>query len=179
MPNKLLPLHFGSDGSWAEIVTEGPVNLNKHYWRPAFTVQIGQGNETPEDNWTTIGLINDLSAANLEFTVTPLVNVPLGLLKTKGGFYPVYDRLDEAQASVIYACFRHMQKILFRNVGSTSNYNPITRFVTVQIMTLGMAAILRALEHMFNIKGFNMDKAKTHSLDYAKTKKLAAAALVH
>lgn len=180
MPNKTLPLHFGSDGSWGEIVTEGLVNLNKHYWRPAFTVQIGQEEETPEDNWTTVGLINDLSSANLEFTVTPLVNVPLGLLKTKGGFYPVYDRLDEAQASVIYACFRHMQKILFRNVGSTTRgYNPITRFLTVHIMTLGMTAILRALEHMFNLKGFNMDKAKTYSLDYARTKSLAAAPLVH
>jgi hypothetical protein len=180
MPNKTLPLHFGSDGSWSEIVTEGLVNLNKHYWRPAFTVQIGQEEETPEDNWTTVGLINDLSAADLEFTVTPLVNVPLGLLKTKGGFYPVYDTLDEAQASVIYACFRHMQKMLFRNVGSTTRgYSPITRFLTVHIMTLGMTAILRALEHMFNLKGFNMDKAKTYSLGSARTKSLAAAPLVH
>ena len=179
MPNKTLPLRLGPDGRWSEIVTEGLVNLNRYYWRPAFTVQIGQGDERPEDNWMTVGLINDLSKANLEFTVTPLVNVPLGLLKTKGGFYPVYDRLDEAQASVIYACFRHMQKVLFRNVGSTtSNYNPITRFVTVQIMTLGMTAILRALEHMFKVKGFNMDRAKTLSLGLTKTKKLAAAALI-
>jgi radical SAM superfamily enzyme YgiQ (UPF0313 family) len=89
MPNKTLPLHIGADGTWAEIVTEGVVNLNRNYWRPAFTVQIGQEEETPEDNWMTVGLINDMSNANLEFTVTPLINVPLGLLKTRGGFYPV------------------------------------------------------------------------------------------
>jgi radical SAM superfamily enzyme YgiQ (UPF0313 family) len=180
MPNKTLPLHFDSDGSWSQIVTEGLVNLNRHYWRPALTVQIGQADETPEDNWMTVGLINDLSAANLEFTVTPLVNVPLGLLKTRGGFYPVYDRLDEAQASVIYACFRHMQKILFRNIRSTTkNYNPVTRFLMVQIMTLGMAGILRGLEHMFKVKGFRMDKAKIYSLDEHRTKRLASPALVH
>lgn len=180
MPNKTLPLHFGSDGSWGEIVTEGLANLNKNYWRPAFTVQIGQADETPDDNWMTVGLINDLSEANFEFTVTPLVNVPLGLLKTKGGFYPVYDRLDEAQAAVIYACFRHMRKILFRNIGSTTRtYNPLTRFATVQLMTLGMTTILRALEHMFNLKGFSMKKAKSYSLQEARTKRLAAPALIH
>lgn len=163
MPNKTLPLRIGPDGAWSEIVTEGVLNLNRYYWRPAFTVQIGQEGETPEDNWMTVGLINDMSNAGLEFTATALVNVPLGLLKTRG-FYPVYDRLDEAQASVIYACFRHMQKMVFRNVASATHGNPFTRIAMMGIMTWGMAAILRALEHMFKLKGFRMDKAKTYSL---------------
>ena len=164
MPNKTLPLHIGPDGTWSEIVIEGVMNLNKYYWRPAFTVQIGQEGETPEDNWMTVGLVNDMSNAGLEFTATPLVNVPLGLLKTRGGFYPVYDRLDEAQASVIYACFRHMQKMVFRNVASAAHGNAFTRIAIMGIMTWGMAAILRGLEHMFNLKGFRMDKAKTYTL---------------
>ncbi len=84
MPKKTLPLHIGLDV--AEIVTEGVVNLNRNYWRPAFAVQIGQEEETPEGNWMPVWLINDMSNANLEFTVTSLVNVPLGLLKTGGGF---------------------------------------------------------------------------------------------
>jgi radical SAM superfamily enzyme YgiQ (UPF0313 family) len=164
MPNKAVPLHVGSDGTWAEIVTQGVVNLNRNYWRPACTVQIGQEGETPEDNWMTVGLINDMSDANLEFTVTPLVNVPLGLLKSRGGFYPVYDQLDEAQASVIYACFRHLRKMVFRNVASLTNGNPVIRFVMTQVMTGGMAAILAALEHVFKVKGFNMDRAKKQTL---------------
>ena len=146
---------------------------------PMRVTLITEAVEAPR-NWTTVGLVNDLSAANLEFIVTPLVNVPLGLLKTKGGFYPGYNRLDEAQASVIYACFRRMQKILLRNVDSTTrHYSAITRFLTVHIKTLGMTAILGALEHMFNLKGFKMDKAKTCSLDSARMKRLAPAPLVH
>jgi len=164
MPNKTLPLRVGADGTWGEIVTEGVMNLNRCYWRPAFTVQIEQEYETPEDNWMTVGLINDMSDAGLEFTVTPLVNVPLGLLKTRGGFYPVYDRLDEAQASVIYACFRHMQKMVFRNVGSASRGNPLTRIAIMETMTGGITAIMKALEHMFKLKGFGKDKAKTYTL---------------
>ncbi len=164
MPNKTLPLRIGADGTWAEIVTEGVVNLNKNHWRPAFTVQIGQEEETPEDNWMTVGLVNDMSDANLEFTVTPLVNVPLGLLKSRGGFYPVYNQLDEAQASVIYACFRHLRKMVFRNVASVASGNPMIRFVMTYVMIGGMTAILAALEHMFKMKGFSMERAKKHTL---------------
>jgi radical SAM superfamily enzyme YgiQ (UPF0313 family) len=172
MPNKTLPLRVGPDGSWAEIVTEGVVNLNRNYWRPAFTVQIGQEEETPEDNWITVGLINDLSNANLEFTVTPLVNVPLGLLKSRGGFYPVYDQLDEAQASVIYACFRHLRKMVFRNAASIASGDPVARFVVTQVMTGGISAILAALEHMFKMKGFSMGRAKKQTLGERRIEKM-------
>jgi radical SAM superfamily enzyme YgiQ (UPF0313 family) len=179
MPNKALPLHIGADGTWAEIITEGVVNLNRNYWRPAFTVQIGQEQETPEDSWMTVGLINDMSKANLEFTVTPLVNVPLGLLKTRGGFYPVYDQIDEAQASVIFACFRHLQKIAFRNVASTTQGNPLTRFAITHIMTGGITAILTALKHMFKAKGFSMERAKKQSLGERRVEMVLAHATPH
>ena len=179
MPNKALPLHIGADGTWAEIITEGVVNLNRNYWRPAFTVQIGQEHETPQDSWMTVGLINDMSKANLEFTVTPLVNVPLGLLKTRGGFYPVYDQIDEAQASVIFASFRHLQKIAFRNVASTTQGNPLTRFAITHIMTGGITAILTALKHMFKAKGFSMERAKKQSLGERRVEKVLAHATPH
>ena len=164
IPNKILPLRIGSDGSWSEIVTEGLVNLNRNYWRPAFTVQIGQEAESSEDNWDTVGLINDLSNAGLEFTLTPLLNVPLGLLKTRREFYPVYDRLDEAQASVIYACFRHLQRMVHRNAGSVARGSAVTRLALTQIMTRGATVVLNALERMFRKKGFKMEKAKRYSL---------------
>ncbi len=179
MPNKTLPLRIGADGTWAEIVTEGVVNLNRNYWRPAFTVQIGQEHETPDDNWMTVGLINDMSKANLEFTVTPLVNVPLGLLKTRGGFYPVYDQLDEAQASVIFVCFRHLQRIAFRNVASTTKGNPLTRFAVTHIITGGITAILAALGHVFKTKGFSMERAKKQSLGERRVQKVLAHAIAH
>jgi radical SAM superfamily enzyme YgiQ (UPF0313 family) len=172
MPNKTLPLHVGADGTWAEIVTKGIVNLNRNYWRPAFTVQIGQEDETPEDNWMTVGLVNDLSNASLEFTAVPLVNVPLGLLKSRGGFYPVYDQLDEAQASVIYACFRHLRKMVFRNAASLASGNAVTRIVLTQVMTVGIAAVQAALQHMFKLKGFSMDRAKKQTLGERRIEKM-------
>src|SRR5208337_1224873 len=50
MPNKTLPLRIGPHGEWQEIVLKGLVNLNRAYWRPAFTIQVGQTDETPEDS---------------------------------------------------------------------------------------------------------------------------------
>jgi radical SAM superfamily enzyme YgiQ (UPF0313 family) len=78
MPNKALPLKIGSDGSW-----QGTYVMNKYYWRPAFTVQVGQAAETPEDNWETVALINRMSNSEVdegrpfEFTITPMQNVPV------------------------------------------------------------------------------------------------------
>ena len=89
MPAKTLPLSIGKDGSWQEIVWHGVHSMNRAYWRPAFTVQVGQMDETDEDNWDTVALINRLSNSlcdgkPFEFTVTPLLNVPLGRIKAKG-----------------------------------------------------------------------------------------------
>jgi hypothetical protein len=103
----------------------------------------------------------------------------LGLLKSRGGFYPVYDQLDEAQASVIYACFRHLQKMVFRNVASVTSGNSVIRFVITQVMTGGTTAILAALEHMFNLKGFNMDRAKSHKLGEPQVEKVLKHAIAH
>ncbi|MEM0074623.1 MAG: radical SAM protein, partial [Candidatus Micrarchaeaceae archaeon] len=60
MPNKTLPLRIGPDGTWKEIVWKGTRNYNKYWWRPAFTVQVGQAEETDDDNWDTVALINQL-----------------------------------------------------------------------------------------------------------------------
>jgi radical SAM superfamily enzyme YgiQ (UPF0313 family) len=176
MPIKTLPLHVGPDGSWAEIVTEGVMNLNENYWRPAFTVQIGQEGETAEDNWMTVGLINDLSRAEFEFTITPVVNVPLGLLKTRGKFYPILDSLDEAQASVIYACFRHMQKEAFKHTASTTKLPPLVRAAMAQVVMGGFAGVTGMVEWMFRRKGFSMEKAKKHSLGEKQVESLTVPA---
>ncbi len=88
MPNKTLPLKIGPDGSWQDIVWMGTFQLNRHYWRPAFTVQVGQEGETPEDNWETVALVNRMSRSEVdgrpfEFTITPMQNVPLGHIRSK------------------------------------------------------------------------------------------------
>ena len=50
-------------------------------------MQVGQKGETDEDNWDTVALINRLSNSYVdgrpfEFTVTPMLNVPLGRIKS-------------------------------------------------------------------------------------------------
>ena len=72
-----------------DIVWQGTYVMNKYYWRPAFTVQVGQDGETDEDNWDTVALINSMSNSTLddgrpfEFTITPMQNVPLVLLSAR------------------------------------------------------------------------------------------------
>ena len=88
MPNKTLPLKIGPDGTWPDIVWQGTYVMNKYYWRPAFTVQVGQDSETDEDNWDTVALINRMSNSEVdgkpfEFTMIPMQNVPLGLIKNR------------------------------------------------------------------------------------------------
>ena len=61
MPNKTLPLKIGPDGNWQEIVWKGVEVETRNYWRPAFTLQVGQQDETDEDNWDSIAMINRLS----------------------------------------------------------------------------------------------------------------------
>ncbi|MGI0086049.1 MAG: B12-binding domain-containing radical SAM protein, partial [Nitrososphaerales archaeon] len=105
MPNKTLPLKIGADGSWQDIVWEGTFVMNKYYWRPAFTVQVGQDGESAEDNWETVALINQMSDSEVdgkpfEFTITPMQNVPLGLIKSRD-FASI--TLDESQLAVYYA----------------------------------------------------------------------------
>jgi len=166
MPLKTMPLKIGADGTFAEIIAEGTANLNKYYWRPAFTLQIGQAEETPEDNWSTVGLINDMSEAGLEFTATVLYNVPLGLLKSRRTFsYDIYDKFDEAQMAVVYASFRHLLKMTQRRAYSLAKGNVMSSIAVGAVLHGGAALVLRVLERMFVKKGLDPEKVKRYTLN--------------
>lgn len=167
MPNKTLPLKIGPDGSWKEIVSQGVRAMNLAYWRPAFTVQVGQTDETPEDNWETVALINGLSAMAVdgrpsEFTVTPLQNVPLGRIKSKN---LSHDMLDESQLAVYYACYRHLAKVVRRDAVRDSKGNPGSRAAMFAILNLGSWALLHMVERICVKHGVDIDKAKTYGLN--------------
>lgn len=171
MPNKTLPLKVGPDGSWADIVWRGTYVMNKYYWRPAFTVQVGQAGETPEDNWETVALINRMSGSvldngtPLEFTVTPMQNVPLGLLKNRD-FSSV--RLDESQLAVYYASYRHLAKIALRDAHrSSSDPNLASRYVTGGMIALGGWAMLRLVKRVCRRGGLDLEKAARYGLSSA------------
>jgi radical SAM superfamily enzyme YgiQ (UPF0313 family) len=169
MPNKTLPLRVGPDGSWADIVWKGTYVMNKCYWRPAFTVQVGQDGETPEDNWETVALINRLSNSILdnglpfEFTVTPMQHVPLGLLKSRD-FTSV--KLDPSQLAVYYASYRHLAKIAVRNaIHVSSEQNLSSKYVTGALIGLGAWATFRVVKMICRRGGLDLEKAERYGLE--------------
>jgi radical SAM superfamily enzyme YgiQ (UPF0313 family) len=172
MPNKTLPLRVGPDGSWSEIVWRGTYVMNKYYWRPAFTVQVGQPNETPEDNWETVALINILSNSTyeggkpFEFTITPMQNVPLGLLKSRD-FTSL--KLDQAQLAVYYASYKHLAKMAVRNALRASNdMNPIARYATGAAIGAGGWAMLRAVGNRCRKHGLDIERVSRYGLSGAR-----------
>jgi radical SAM superfamily enzyme YgiQ (UPF0313 family) len=167
MPNKTLPLKIGPDGSWQEIVMEGVRNMNKYYWRPAFTVQIGQLDETPEDNWETVSLINGLSNMDSngrpsEFTITPMQNVPLGLIKSKG-FSSSF--LDESQLAVYYACYRHLAKVTRRDAMKDAKGNIVRKALVSFVLNTGSYGLLHFIESICKKRGLDIEKVKRYGLD--------------
>ncbi len=166
MPNKTLPLKVGPDGSWSSIVWSGTKVMNENYWRPAFTVQVGQAGETPEDNWETVALINKMSNSTLdngrpfEFTITPMQNVPLGHLKART-FTSI--KLNESQLAVYYACYRHLAKIATRNATNASDdSNAFIRAVTGGLIGLGGWAMFRVVSSICKKGGLDLDKAANY-----------------
>jgi radical SAM superfamily enzyme YgiQ (UPF0313 family) len=167
MPNKTLPLKIGPDGSWQQIVTQGVKAMNLAYWRPAFTVQVGQTDETPEDNWETVALVNRLSNMAVdgmpsEFTVTPMQNVPLGRIKSK---HFAHDMLDESQLAVYYACYRHLSRVVKRDAVRDSKGNAASRAAMFVVLNLGSWGLLHTIERICVKRGLDIEKVKRYGLN--------------
>ena len=167
MPNKTLPLKIGPDGSWSEIVWKGTRNMTMNYWRPAFTIQSGQRDETPEDNWDTVALINKMSNSYvngrpLEFTVTPMQNVPLGLIKSKGFNAGM---LTESQFAMYYASYRHLYKMALRNARKESKGNPVVKAGVSSTISLGGWVMMKFVEKLAKKAGVDIEKVKRYGLD--------------
>jgi radical SAM superfamily enzyme YgiQ (UPF0313 family) len=167
MPNKTLPLKIGPDGSWQEIVWLGTRNMNLNWWRPAFTVQVGQNGETDEDNWETVAMINRLSESYagdrpFEFTVTPMQNVPLGLIKGSGFSA---DMLSPAQLAVYYASYRHLAKMVSRNALVSGSGTILGRVWAAALITLGGYGMLKVVESICKRRGVDVEKVKRYGLN--------------
>ncbi len=167
MPNKTLPMRIGPDGTWQDIVLEGLRKLNEAYWRPAFTVQVGQADETPEDNWETVALVNRMGAMEVngrpaEFTVTPMQNVPLGRIKSRK---LSHEMLDSSQLAVYYACYYNLMKITRRNMVRDSSGNVVKRVMVASALGLGSWGLLRLVEGICKRHGVDLEKVKRHGID--------------
>ena len=167
MPGKTLPLKIGVDDSWKNIVWKGVHNFNKYYWRPAFTVQVGQPDETPEDNWETVRLNNWMSNSYVdgrpfEFTITPVQNVPLGLLKSRE-----FSQLkpDKSQLAVYYATYRHLAKIASRNITTVKDGKRFLRLGTSAMMAFGGWLTLRYIKAVCKKHGLDTEKIDRMGLE--------------
>lgn len=170
MPNKTLPLRIGPDGSWQDIVWEGVYVETKNYWRPAFTIQVGQEEETPEDNWQTIEMINRLSNSYsdgrpFEFTVTPLVNVPLGRIKSRN---LNTDLLTKDMYAVYYASYRHLAKMARRDGFRDTHGNVFARVGTGSIISGGGYLMMKFIEKRARKAGVDIEKVKRYGIENIK-----------
>lgn len=168
MPNKTLPLKIGPDGSWQSIVAEGVRAMNAAYWRPAFTVQVGQMDETAEDNWETVAMVNRLSNMEVdggrptEFTATPMQNVPLGMIRSRSFSS---DLLDESELAVYYACYRHLSKMIRRDSVADSKGNLARRVFMTSLFNVGGFGLLRYIESICRRRGLDLEKVKRYGLN--------------
>ncbi|MEM0149453.1 MAG: radical SAM protein, partial [Candidatus Micrarchaeaceae archaeon] len=171
MPAKTLPLKIGVDGSWQEFVWKGVYNMNKYYWRPAFTVQVGQDGETDEDNWDTVALINKISNSSIngrpfEFTVTPLYNMPMGRIKAKKINFS--DTLSKSALAVYYASYRHLAKMASRDARKESKGSLVSKVGTSSLITFGGYLMLKVVERIASKAGVDIEKAKTYGIGTEK-----------
>ena len=170
MPNKTLPLKIGPDGSWQEIVWQGVNVETRNYWRPAFTIQVGQNGETVEDNWDTVAMINRLSNSfsgdrPFEFTITPLINVPLGRIKSKT---LNRDMLTPDMMAVFYASYRHLAKMATRDGFRDTTGNFVTRLGTGSVISFGGYMMMKFIEKRARKMGVDIDRVKNYGLNSSK-----------
>ncbi len=167
MPAKTLPLKIGVDGTWQEIVWNGVKNLNINYWRPAFTVQVGQSSETDDDNWDTVALINRLSNSRVdhrpfEFTVTPLYNMPLGRIKSKDFSN---QELTQSMLAVYYASYRHLAKMATRDAYRVMrSKGPALKYTVGSTVRFGGFVMMKFVEGIAKKHGVDIDKAKHYGV---------------
>jgi radical SAM superfamily enzyme YgiQ (UPF0313 family) len=146
---------------WHWIVKEAVKTLNENYWIPAFTLIMGLDNdETDEDAWETIRLINELEREQPDamFTTTPLTFVPIGLLE-KSEFFDIGNEMDAAQLGVMYKTWQHNFKYGIKKfMNKTGNKGTIRRKAfTTLASTLG-GVPLGAMERYARRKGREHEK---------------------
>ncbi len=166
MPNKTLPLKVGPDGTWQEIVWQGVSVETANFWRPAFTIQVGQEGETEEDRMDTVALVNRLSNSYsagrpFEFTVTPLLNVPLGRIKS---MELNKSMLNKSELAVYYAAYRHLAKMARRDGIRDAKGNIIFRTMFGGLVSFGGGLLLSTIERMARKAGLDTEKVKRYGM---------------
>ncbi|MEM2430233.1 MAG: radical SAM protein, partial [Nitrososphaerales archaeon] len=162
MPTKAKPF---SAEEWDDVIYEGTKILNENYWFPAYTIIMGLPNETEEDCWDTIRLIDRMEkklpeelGEKAHFTVTPISFVPIGILKNEK-FFDVSKELNEARWCLIYRSWRHIALEAERYLPKALSINPLQRFILSSLMSYGAKIVMWYIKSFGKKLGFNTDKA--------------------
>lgn len=146
---------------WHWIVKEAVKTLNENYWIPAFTLIMGLDNdETDEDAWETIRLINELEREQPDamFTTTPLTFVPIGLLE-KSEFFDIGNEMDAAQLGVMYKTWQHNFKYGIKKfMSKTGSHGTFRRKAFTGLATILGEVPLGAMERYARRKGREHEK---------------------
>ena len=141
--------------------------MNKSYWRPAFTVQVGQESETDEDNWDTVALINQMSNSEVDgrpFRIHDYTNAErvFGSLEKQRLFSAF--ALNESQLAVYYASYRHLAKVAsrdaFRNGRNGRNRNIFSLVGTGSLISLGGKVMLRTIANTCRRQGLESRESR-------------------
>ena len=132
--------------------------------------------ETPEDNWETVRLINRMGSLEsngrpAEFTVTPMQNVPLGRIRSKS---LNHEMLDASQLAVYYACYFHLMKITRRNALKDSKGNLLRRTLVATSLSLGSWRLFGLIEGICKKRGVDVEKVRRYGLEQPETVRVIA-----
>jgi radical SAM superfamily enzyme YgiQ (UPF0313 family) len=116
--------------------------------------------ETPEDAWETIRLINEIEKEQPDamFTATPLTFVPIGLLE-KSEFFNIGNEMDPAQLGVMYKTWQHNFKYGIKKFMTKAASNGfMTKYFFNQIARSLGGVPLGAMERYARRKGPEHEK---------------------
>jgi len=96
-----------------------------------------------------------LDGGPFEFSVTPVQNVPLGLLKSKE-----YRRLtrDNSQLAVYYSSHKHLAKEASRNLGGRYNWKKFAHLGTGALIALGGWITYEYVRYTCRKRGLDTDR---------------------
>ncbi|MGB9660228.1 MAG: B12-binding domain-containing radical SAM protein [Nitrososphaerales archaeon] len=157
MPRKALPFQ---PEEWGDVVFEATKVFNENYWFPAYTLIMGFPEETSDDIWDTVRLLDLLEreiprimGEKAHFIAVPLSFVPTGVLKDEA-FYYVNNMLDEAKICLLYRSWRHTVYEIGRLPKSIIK-DPVLRL----IFELTGRTALHLLKRFAIKKGYDVEKA--------------------
>ena len=96
-----------------------------------------------------------------EFTATPLVNVPLGRIKSRN---LNMDVLTKEMMAVYYASYRHLAKMAARDGFRDSTGSIMARFGTGTVISAGGYLMLKFVERRARKMGVDIEKVKNYGL---------------